>query len=91
MRPEYPSQRRPTSHGRCDGRDAEQRGEPRRFAAVRTPMRRHLIDRFTLMIHPVVLGAGRRMFAGDGRLTELRLVDSITTTAGVVIATYEPR
>ena len=42
------------------------------------------------MIHPVVLGSGRRMFANEGALTALRLVDSQTSTTGVVIVTYEP-
>jgi hypothetical protein len=36
-----------------------------------------------------VLGAGRRLFAG-GTQASLRLVDSITTNTGVLIATYEP-
>jgi dihydrofolate reductase len=50
-----------------------------------------LIDRFMLMIHPLVLGSGRRMFADDGPSAELRLVDSVATTTGVIIATYEPK
>jgi dihydrofolate reductase len=48
-----------------------------------------LVDRFVLSIHPLVLGAGRRLFPDDGPLTGLRLVDSVQTTTGVVIATYE--
>jgi dihydrofolate reductase len=48
-----------------------------------------LIDEYLLMIAPVVLGAGRRLFAG-GTQASLRLVDSSTTTRGVLIATYEP-
>ena len=58
---------------------------------VQSLQRRDLIDRFMLMIHPVVLGEGRRMFADDGTFANLRLVDSVTTTTGVIIATYEPR
>jgi hypothetical protein len=42
-----------------------------------------------LLIHPLVLGSGRRLFA-DGAFATLRLVDSVTTTTGVVIATYRP-
>jgi dihydrofolate reductase len=49
-----------------------------------------LIDSYVLMIHPLVLGSGRRLFAEGGALEPLRLVDSVTTTRGVVIATYEP-
>ena len=41
------------------------------------------------MTHPLVLGAGRRLFPDRGPFAELRLVDSVTTTTGVVIATYE--
>ena len=48
-----------------------------------------LIDEYLLMIHPLVLGTGRRLF-GDGAAASLRLVDSITTSTGVLIATYEP-
>jgi dihydrofolate reductase len=56
---------------------------------VRSLMAHDLIDRFTLMINPLVLGSGRRLFDGGGPAT-MRLVDSTTTTTGVVIATYEP-
>ena len=48
-----------------------------------------LVDRLVLMIHPVLLGSGRRLFRDSGPPTSLRLVDSVTTTKGVVIATYE--
>ena len=48
-----------------------------------------LIDEYLLMIHPLVLGTGRRLFAG-GTQALLRLVDSSTTSTGVLIATYEP-
>jgi dihydrofolate reductase len=47
-----------------------------------------LIDEYLLMIHPLVLGAGRRLFP-EGMHAPLRLHDSATTTTGVVIATYE--
>jgi dihydrofolate reductase len=48
-----------------------------------------LIDEYLLMIHPLVLGAGRRLFPA-GVQVPLRLTDSATTPAGVVVATYEP-
>ena len=48
-----------------------------------------LIDEYLLMIAPLVLGTGRRLFAG-GTHASLRLVDSISTSTGVLIATYEP-
>src|SRR5919197_1645165 len=45
-----------------------------------------LIDEYLLMIHPVVLGTGRRLFPG-GMQASLRLVDSTTSSTGVLIAT----
>jgi dihydrofolate reductase len=48
-----------------------------------------LIDEYLLMIAPVVLGTGRRLFAG-GAHASLRLVESSTTSRGVVITSYEP-
>jgi dihydrofolate reductase len=52
-------------------------------------MAANLIDEYLLMIHPLVLGTGRRLFPA-GVHVSLRLTDSVTTPAGVVIATYEP-
>jgi dihydrofolate reductase len=57
---------------------------------VQSLSRCHLIDEYVLLIHPVVLGSGRRLFADDGTFAALRLVDTQTTTTGVVIATYRP-
>ena len=54
---------------------------------VRSLMPAGLIDEYLLLIHPLVLGSGSRLFP-DGMLTELDLSDSATTTTGVVIATY---
>ena len=48
-----------------------------------------LIDEYLLMIHPLVLGTGRRLFPAD-RGMSLQLVDSQTTETGIVIAAYEP-
>lgn len=48
-----------------------------------------LIDEYLLMIHPLVLGTGRRLFP-ENVYVPLRLTDSVTTATGVVIATYEP-
>ena len=50
----------------------------------------NLIDDYVLQIHPLILGSGRRLFAdGDSRVA-LRLVDTTTTSTGVMIATYQP-
>jgi dihydrofolate reductase len=48
-----------------------------------------LIDEYLLMIAPLVLGTGRRMFP-EGVHASLRLTDSVTTSTGALIATYEP-
>ena len=57
---------------------------------VRSLMRSNLIDRYILLIHPLVLGSGKRLFPDGGSPAPLRLIDSKTTTTGVVIATYAP-
>ncbi len=56
---------------------------------IQTLLRHDLVDRWLLMIHPLVLGTGRRLFSDGAPLARLRLADSVTTTTGVVIATYE--
>ena len=56
-------------------------------ALLQSLMARGLVDEFLLLIHPLVLGSGRRLFPG-GAAALLRLVDSVTTTKGVIIATY---
>lgn len=56
---------------------------------VRSLMRRDLVDEFVLMIHPLLLGSGRRLFDDSGALRALRLLDTVTTTTGVLIATYQ--
>jgi dihydrofolate reductase len=53
-------------------------------------MRRNLIDTFVLLVHPLVLGTGRRLFREDGPNIKLRQVETKTTTTGVVITTYHP-
>ena len=55
---------------------------------VRSLLPHDLIDEFVLSIHPLILGGGLRLFAGDGVFAKLKLVESVTTTTGVVIATY---
>jgi dihydrofolate reductase len=57
---------------------------------VRTLISEGLVDEFVLLIHPVVLGSGQRLFADEGSSIALRLVESVPTTTGVLIAVYEP-
>jgi dihydrofolate reductase len=57
---------------------------------VRTLMQHDLVDEYGLMIDPLVLGSGKRLFEDGGRRIPLRLVDSKTTSTGVLLATYQP-
>jgi dihydrofolate reductase len=59
-------------------------------ALIQSLMPQGLIDEYLLMIHPLVLGSGRRLFADGTPATNLQLVDTKTATTGVVIATYRP-
>lgn len=55
---------------------------------VRTLIENDLVDEFRLMIDPIVLGGGKRLFPADGALRSLQLVDSQVTTTGAFLATY---
>jgi dihydrofolate reductase len=58
---------------------------------IQTLMRANLIDEYMLLIHPLVLGTGRRLFPDGSPPAPLQLVgEATTTTTGVVIATYQP-
>jgi dihydrofolate reductase len=56
---------------------------------VQALIRDDLVDEYRLMIHPIVLGGGKRLFR-DGAEGRLRLIDSMTTGTGVLILTYLP-
>ena len=49
-----------------------------------------LVDEFRLMIDPVLVGGGKRIFPDDGALRPLRLVDHEVADTGTIIATYAP-
>jgi dihydrofolate reductase len=53
-------------------------------------MRHGLVDEYQLLIHPLVLGSGRRLFTDGVPGSQLRLVKSVPTTTGVIITTYQP-
>jgi dihydrofolate reductase len=57
---------------------------------VKTLVEHGLVDEFRLMIDPLVLGGGKRLFRDDGGLKPLRLVESQVTTTGSILATYAP-
>jgi len=58
---------------------------------VHTLLAHRLVDELRLMIDPVVVGGGKRLFPNDGALRTLSLVNSTVTTTGAIIATYAPR
>ena len=58
---------------------------------VQALMARDLVDEYKLLVHPVVLGSGRRLFPDGGVPAHLRLTDCVTTTTGVLITTYQPK
>ncbi|OYD70982.1 dihydrofolate reductase family protein [Rhodococcus sp. OK302] len=51
--------------------------------------RRRLIDTYILLIHPMVLGTGRKLFPDGSALAQFTLTESVSTTTGVIIATYQ--
>ena len=56
---------------------------------LRTLMEHDLVDEYVLSILPLVLGTGRRLFPDGSPFAAMRLVDSVPTTIGVVIVTYQ--
>jgi dihydrofolate reductase len=56
---------------------------------IQTLLAHDLVDGFTLIVFPVLLGSGKRLFAGGTIPAALRLVDSSTTATGVVVSRYE--
>ncbi|HEY3586775.1 MAG TPA: dihydrofolate reductase family protein, partial [Myxococcaceae bacterium] len=58
---------------------------------LRSLMRHDLVDEYVLLITPLVLGSGQRLFADAGPCFELDLVDQARTSTGVIVATYRRR
>jgi len=58
---------------------------------VRSLAEHDLVDEYRLMVFPIVLGSGKRLFGEGGPKTTLRLIDSKPIGPdGVIILTYEP-
>jgi dihydrofolate reductase len=57
---------------------------------AQTLMQHGLVDEYRLMIHPLVLGSGKRLFEEGVPKTPLQLVDSQVTGTGVLLVTYRP-
>ena len=70
-----------------DGGDVQVMGSA---SLARTLISSDLVDEYRLMIEPVVLGGGKRLFPEDGRSRSLELVSTSTSSTGVHICTYRP-
>jgi dihydrofolate reductase len=57
---------------------------------VRALISADLVDQLTLMIEPILLGGGKRLFPEDGGARPMQLVSSIPAGTGVQICTYQP-
>jgi len=68
------------------GRDLLLAGSGQLFRAL---SRAGLIDVYRFMVHPVILGTGKRLFADDTSKEELKLIDSKTFSKGIVVLEYE--
>jgi dihydrofolate reductase len=49
-----------------------------------------LVDEYQLLLHPIVLGTGKQLFAQPGPCVELRHLETTTTAGGLVVLRYEP-
>jgi dihydrofolate reductase len=68
-----------------DGKDLHVIGSP---GLVQALIEHDVVDEFRLMIDPLIVGGGKRLFRGGGSLRLLRIVDSQVTSTGAIIATY---
>jgi dihydrofolate reductase len=57
---------------------------------VNTLMQHDLIDEYRLMVFPIVVGSGKRLFRDGIETKVLRLVDSTMFDSGVVVLSYQP-
>ena len=57
---------------------------------VHTLMQHDLIDEYRIMVHPVVVGSGKRLFKDETDTKVLKLVDTKTFSSGIVVLSYQP-
>ena len=57
---------------------------------VHTLMRHHLVDEYWFMVHPVVLGSGKRLFPEGTEQYKFTLVETKSFTTGIVVLHYQP-
>jgi dihydrofolate reductase len=69
------------------GKDISITGSP---TLVRSLLEEDLLDELRLMVHPIVVGSGKRLFEDGGDQKALELVDSETFSTGVLYLTYQP-
>jgi dihydrofolate reductase len=70
-----------------DGGDVQVMGS---VSVAQTLIAHDLVDEYRLLIEPIVLGGGKRLFPDDGQARTLDLITSTTSTTGVHICTYRP-
>jgi len=58
-------------------------------ALAQSLMAEGLVDEYQLLVHPVILGGGKKLFRDGGPVISLRLAGSTTTAGGLVILSYE--
>ena len=73
---------------RLPGKNIGTAGSP---TLVYSLLEQGLLDELILLVHPVVVGNGKRLFQDGGSLKRLNLLSSKTTRTGTVILTYQPR
>lgn len=81
----------PAAVARLKGRGEGQLLAMGSAALIHSLLPHDLIDEYRLLIHPVLLGGGIRLFPDDGASHRLTLVDSRPSTRGVILATYRPK
>jgi dihydrofolate reductase len=57
---------------------------------VHTLMQHDLIDEYRIMLHPIVLGSGKRLFRDGNDTKTLRLVETKPLSSGIVVLSYQP-
>lgn len=70
-----------------DGKALQVMGSPSLAAQL---IEHDLVDEYRLMIEPILLGGGKRVFPSDGQARPLELVSTTTAGTGVLICTYRP-
>lgn len=69
------------------GKEIQIEGSP---TLVQSLMPTGLIDEYKFLVHPIIMGSGKRFFKDGMGMTQLKLVESKTLSLGVVVLTYQP-